>query len=486
MRAILLLGALISVSLFSACNGERERVYAEAKKCATEIIKGGDNSSQHGHASGRQQSEQSQNTNLQQSPTQAEKTESGSPEEYRVYLDATESMKGFAASPNNTFTKLIESLSYAMPGCRLYKYGMAGDRKGDTAHDSANFASEIRFSQDLRNPSFYDRNYNEDDILFNHLTQENGAVRSVFVTDGVYSARQSELQSEVIKSIDKWLKSGRFFGILVFTSPFEGNLYSENKRVWIDKVKVSDRPFYAFVFSPDEKGFRDLKEKLSGDFGVIQSLVFPRQATFCQLHPELKRGLVYKDAWPVSPFYLQMYDGSIFGDKNVAELTYDLQCLHAPDYPVTEFGLEVVLNSYTWQQNSFKKNEETPQFSYQYPAESARKPDASPTPPAPEGSPASPVVASPTPDATKLPKLKLMIQKDMGTIYSLYHLTFSLSSKALQTSIRARSTQDDSQRLDADKTYRFYEFISALATVHLQNKEAIKLPPPVFVALTNK
>jgi hypothetical protein len=482
---VILISLLVSLLLLSACAPESDRVYEEAKKCAAKITRGGNCSSQQSQNANGQQDDPAQNTNLQPSPSKTEQPKNTAIEESRVYLDATESMKGFASPQNNTFMRLIESLSYAMPGCRLYKYGM---RKGMKAAegDAANFANEIRFSQDLRSPSFYDLEYNEDDLLFNYLAQEDRSVRSVLITDGVYSARQSELQSEVIKAIDKWMKRGRFFGVLIFTSPFEGKLYSENKRSWIDKVNVNARPFYAFVFSPDEKGFRELKEKLGAEFSGMQSLVFPRQAIFCQLNPEMKPGLLYKDVWPRTPFYLQMYDETIFGDNNLAELAYEFPCLPAQGYPVTEFGLEVALDAYAWQQGSFKKEESPPPFDYKYPAEAEiGKPTATASPSL-GTSPGVTITSSPIGDASKPSKLKLVFHKNNEASYSLYHLIFSLSSKALQPDIRARSTEDDSQPGDADKTYRFYEFISALTTIHLQDKAAVKLPPPVFVTLKNK
>jgi hypothetical protein len=485
MRAILI-GILISLPLMSACDGEHERVYAEAKKCAAEITRGSDCAKEDGQHSGGPQSHQVQNTNLQQQPSKPVQMRSSSIEESRVYLDATESMKGFVSQPNSTFTKLIESLSYAMPGCLLYKYGMMRGRELRPGTDIADFANEIRFSQELRKPSFYDRDYNEDDVLFNYLAREERSVRSVLVTDGVYSARQSELQSEVVKAIDKWMESGRFFGILIFNSPYDGKLYSENKRAWIDKVNVSERPFYAFVFSPDEQDFRRLRDKLSAEFKDMQSLVFPNPAIFCQLRPEPKQGLIYKEGSAISPFYLQMYDQTIFNDKNLAELTYEFQCIPAKDYPVMEFGLDVALDSYSWQQDAFKKSERPPQPEFLYPSDSGSGKLSIATSPLPDAVQSATVASTPTPDSNKLPKLKLTFHKDTGTSYSFYHPIFSLASKSLQPNIRNRSTEDDSQAGDANKTYRFYEFISALTTVHLQNKEVIKLPPLLFVTIANK
>jgi hypothetical protein len=389
-------------------------------------------------------------------------------------------MKGFAAPPNNTFVRLIESLGYSMPGCRLYKYGVSGNASGGR---SPNFATEIRFSQELRKPSFYNLDYNEDDVLFDHLLQEEGNARSVLITDGVYSARQSELQSEVVKAIDKWLKKGRYFGILIFHSPFQGNLYSENERRWVPNVNEGARPFYAFVFSPNEKGFRDLRESLRDEFKDMRSLVFPREAISCTLNPEVKPGLEYKDVPAASPFYLHAYNQSLFGPDGVAELNYEFLCAPPADYPVAEFSPELKIDSYSWQQNTFRKDARPPQFGYEQLPGAAAKDATSPipSPDAKQGQAA----ASPPP-AARRPNVRVTFQKNTGSSYSLYHLIFGLSAKTLKPEVRELSTLDDSRVSDTAKTYRFYEFISAITTVHLQNREAIRLPPPAFVMLTNK
>src|ERR1700755_464247 len=186
-------------------------------------------------------------------------------------------MKGYVAAQDSSFVKVVEALGYAMPGCRLFKYGLAGGQKHDAAPGQAAFAREIRFSQDLRETSFYDLGFNEDDVLIRHLAQEDPPALSVLLTDGVYSARNTELQSEVVKAIGEWMNRGRLFCILIFASPFDGRLYSENKRGWTEPLKVNARPFYAFVFSSTEKEFRDLRDQLAGEVEIAGALAFPRE-----------------------------------------------------------------------------------------------------------------------------------------------------------------------------------------------------------------
>ncbi len=475
---ILLAGVFVLLLLLSACTSENDQVHAEARKCATAIANGGDCGAGQTPDSKGQESTLAQN-GPEDSPV---KGNTDRPIEDRVYLDSTESMRGFVATPNTTFTRVIESLSYAMPGSHLHKYGMTEG----AVQDSKDFAREIRFTQDLRRPSFYDLDYNEDDLLFNLLAEEDPPARSVLITDGVYSARQSELESEVVKAINKWLKKGRFFGILVFTSPFQGKLYSENRRTWLSGITVPARPFYAFVFSPNEKGFRDLREKLAREFPDMQALVFPPEAVACPLEPIAARGLVFKDVPPTSAFYLHMYNQSIFGEKSRAELTYDFRCLPAKDYPVAEFDLDISLDTYSWSQESFKKDQHSQQIDFTYQPETANGEPLNAASPTLQVTPAIATTASPVGATSPQPRLKLAFQKDTGTQYTFYHVVFSLSSKELKPHVRSLTTEDDSQSQDAEKTYRFFEFISALTTVHLQNRTAVKLPPPVFVILKNQ
>jgi hypothetical protein len=480
----LIIVLVISTLSISACTSEGDRAYAEAKKCAALITSGAGCAPQQNQNSNQAPTAQTGNSNSPPAANgDATPPAAGARVETRVYIDASASMQGFVSAPDNSFIKVIEALGYALPGCRLYKYGVSGKQGGGAAAAGATpFAHEIRFSQELRQPSFYNLDFNEDDVLINHLAAENAPVLSVILTDGVYSARNTELQSEVVKAIEKWLRKDGFLGILIFNSSFDGKLYSENSRAWTEKVNVSARPFYAFIFSPDEKSFRELSGRLGAEVKVSGSLVFPREAISCAISPEDKNGLEHKIVPPAQPFFLHMYGESIFNENNQAELSYDVRCTPSPDYPVTGFDLEPVLASYSWSQDTFRKDEKPARFDYKYAAEGA--PGDSPTPSAEASKNGTPTPAPTAP--RRQPNLKLLLNRDNVARYSFYHLTFNLSGKALNPSVRNLSTQDDSLTGEAGKTYRFYEFISSLTTMHLQHREAISLPPPVFITVTNK
>jgi hypothetical protein len=500
VRAILTVVILLSASLLSACTSEGDRVYAGARGCAESISKGGVCPPQQGQGAAHARPEGAGDS--ARGPAQADgvRADNAPAEETRVYIDASESMKGYAAAPDNSFVKVVEALGYAMPGCKLYKYGFAGGRRPEADNGQSSFAQEIRFSQELRRPSFYDLGYNEDDVLIKHLAREDTPARSVLLTDGVYSARNTELQSEVVKAVGEWMGRGRFFGILIFKSTFDGRLYSENSRSWTEPVKAGARPFYAFIFSPTEREFRELRGQLASEVEVAGSLAFPREAVSCAIAPQDKQGLEKKDAPPRSPFYLYMYNASVFSADDRAEFSFHLRCTASDDYPVAAFRPEPELDAYTWQQGSFMKSERPPQFGHRYAEPPAAPGDAAapspgdaaaPSPgdaaaPSPGASPAAPASPTTTPAARSRPNLTLTLSRDAVAGYSLYHLKFDLSGRVLRPDIRNISTQDDALIGEAGKTYRFYEFISALTAMHLQDKKATAAPPPVFIAVANK
>ncbi|SRR6266436_214415 len=479
--ALLTTLALVLAGVCVACTSEKDRVYAEAKRCA-EALTRSDDCSAHIEQTGKSPAEPKATSSEKSTESKAS---AGDAEQSRVYIDATESMKGFVSSPNSSFAQLIESLSYAMPGARLFKYGINASARKSGAEQSDAFARQINFSQELRKTSFYDLGFNQDELLFNFLAAEEHPARSVLITDGVYSAPQSELESQVVLAINKWIKNGHFFGILGFSSPFGGNIYSENTRGWVTTNGVTIRPFYAFVFSPNEAGFRELKEKLASDFTDMVSWEFPPEAASCSLDPLLRQGLERKDLPPNSSFYLFMYGSGVFDTDNSAQFNYEFRCRPARNYPVSEFALAVNVNSFGWDGTTFRKSQAQPRDNSLY-EEGVARPLASPSP----AVPMSGQVATPAPSATQKldarSNLRLRFPRSLDAAYTLFRVSFQISSKSLQPGIRARNTEDDSQPDEAGKTFRFYEFMSALSTAHLNNSGAVRLPAPVFLALTNK
>ena len=174
--------------------------------------------------------------------------------EQKVFIDHSESIKGFVSLPTandkNTFIRFIESMPDVLPGCKVYKYGQPSGLRGKSITISE-IISAVEFDNQLRNPDSYRLEYNPDDVLFGGVfTYDQKPSFSVLVTDGVESDSQGKVNTKVVDAMCAWLNQGKLFAILKLTSNFSGRFYSERLRRMIGKVDAASRPFYAFVFSP--------------------------------------------------------------------------------------------------------------------------------------------------------------------------------------------------------------------------------------------
>lgn len=482
---------IFSLFLTGSCGTD---VYESAKTCAINITNQGVCETPAKHTI-NVNSQTTNETSQQAKPSPPTATPALSPtanttiEESRVYLDATESMRGFAApGENNKFVALLDSIGYAMPGSRLFKFGTK-----TTNADIKESITEIQYSKEIQQESFYNLANNRDDLLINFLAEEKNPVSSVLITDGVFSSPIAELQPEVVKAIENWMKKGRFMGILIFSSPYRGRFWSENKRVWLDKeIDIAQRPFYAFVFSLEESGFNKLRENLSAEFPDMKAVTFPKLSVQCDLKVETTTSLEKSEAPPASPFYLYMYTPDLFNQDKPAELSYNLTCKTAKDYPISKFAVAVKHDYYSWNEDKFQKSEKSPVFDYLYQPK-ADQSDKRADPVAktsPESNSASNLNSQANTGISNSPpnngNLTMIFAKDLTSPYSLYHLQFDLSGNSnLSPFIRNLSSRDDGVPENAGKTFRFYELIAALTTIHLRNKDAIKLPEPLFVVLSN-
>jgi hypothetical protein len=384
--------------------------------------------------------------------------------ERRVYIDASLSMKGFVNPRNHsTFDELIDELGDALPGCRLYKYGQRGQQPPENVSDLMTSAA---FGLELHDPAFYNLSYNPDDRLIDELATEDSPVRpvlSVLLTDGVYSEPQGSTSPPVIGAIQKWMGHGNTFGILMFKSAFKGPFYSERRRAVLPNVSVEQRPFYAYVFSPTTQGLNDLRDRLKRRFPDLNSIVFSSDAVNSSITiPPNTSALYTSTNPPTTAFYWQMFDSGLFGKKGSASLGYQLNYSVSPEYPIAEFNTNIVAEYYRWQQGQFKKLDSGTLEGFNSKVEAIKK----------EG-------------PTAILSVAVTLPKDLSSDYSFYDFKFDTSIKELRSDIRELSTRDDSANESANKTYRFYELISALTDVHFKSSLAARTSPALFVTVAN-
>lgn len=385
-------------------------------------------------------------------------------EDQRVYIDGSLSMKGFVnASNHTTFDDLIDEIGNALPGCRLFKYGQAGERSPENLSD---LMRQTGFGLELHTPGFYDLAYNPDDRLIDSFANDEHSVLSVLISDGVYSEPRGSTSPPVVDAIQRWMQSGRTLGILVLKSSFNGPFYSERRRGWLPPLSVESRPFYIFVFSPTDAAFTDLRDKLTRRFPEIQSYVFSDASVSSTLMlPEDVKG-AYSSELPQPPsvlYYWQMFDSDLFNQKPTATVNYVLGYSTSPYYPAAEFKPSITTEYYRWDGIQFKKEDEIPSgFQQTVDAYKANN------------------------NALGSVAFTLQIPRGEGAGYSLYRLKVSTSISSLRQDIMDLSTRDDSVRENANKTFRFFELITALTDIHFKARLAKKTSPSLFVTTENR
>jgi len=388
-------------------------------------------------------------------------------EEERVYLDASASMSGFVnPRSHSTFDDFIDEIGNALPGCQLYRYGQSSEAP---PRNVSELTSRAGFSLELHRPSFYNLRYNPDDRLIDDLATEDKAVLSVLITDGVYSEVGGGTPPPVVGAIQKWMERGRAFGILVLRSRFSGPFYSERARRMMPAFSVEARPFYAFVFSPTEQAFRGLQEKLQQRFPDLRTVLFSDNAVTCTLiAPERVKGLYSHAKPPEAPYYWSMFDSRLFEQKDPTWLDYGIKYQPAPDYSATEFKGNIEPLYYRWIGGHFEKTTEPAAFRCEIKTpDGNQKAESSPS--------------STPPDFV----IHTLFPRDSTCDFSFYHLNLSTSFRSLRPDIRDLSTRDDSIRVNANKTFRFFELVNALTDVHFKTRLAPKISPALFVTVAN-
>jgi len=388
--------------------------------------------------------------------------------EQRVYIDASLSMAGYTRETNqqSVFDKLLDQLGYALPMCHVYRYGQAGKIAPKNVSE---LYTPTAFGHSLHNPEFYSLQFNPDDRLIEMLASENPAAFSVLVTDGVYSAPTGGTSPPVVEAMRKWMKRGLYLGILVFRSSYRGPFYSERKYGMLGSVTVSDRPVYAFVFSPTRQMFANLQEKLGHEFPKMQTIFFSDDAVHCQVGMPSGNLPLYSDAQPPNvPYHWQMFGAAIFGSQAQARLPYDIAYDLKEYYPAGGISLDVGTQYYRWIKGPFEVEPGArPQIACDIHAD---KPSGTTS------------LATPAKCAFKITPV---LARDAAANYSFYAFKVNASVSSLRDEIRQLSTWDDSLPQNANQTYRFYEFVMQITNVHFQTVLAQENSPWIFVTVKN-
>jgi len=213
-----------------------------------------------------------------------------------VYLDSSVSMAGFVSTTQETiFSRSLQEIRSLSNDPLVRKILVRR-----ISLTTGKIESSDTLQQASRDPKFYDAKYenlNTAVELFSQPVEDSNleipAKFHVLITDGVQSTEDKTVDTVYIQqSIRQLLEKGWAGAVIGIRSQFDGLIYSEvlalrrlnassqnkTKRVILPKItfpyKTSTvspekyRPFYIYIFSPDQKSLEalmgKLKEKLNG------------------------------------------------------------------------------------------------------------------------------------------------------------------------------------------------------------------------------
>jgi hypothetical protein len=454
---------------------------------------------------------------VNQQPNEAELEQKG---ERLIYIDASQSIKGFAGA-NSGFRNVINALGDE-PRTVVYRYGFdrtalrnKGKNKAGKYDDLT--VEKISLDENLDKPEFYSLSHNPDHLLFEHINQSRRNDLYILVSDGVYSALDKSQSSIVFEPLTKWLDAGGVLGVLAFRSPYKGSIYSEvlaqrgnDKEIFetgqgaitVPVASSVQRSFYAFVFSRTYDDFKDLQEKLKLKFEKMETL---KMETFVLWdegveagdvrftnEEELKGGL--NVLWPSTTdprYYWKMFSLDVFPESGPAELKYEIPFTIAPGYPAQKIKLRGSVNYFQWDGNTFVESSNQPSdvkvLESQARARSDKGNISKSDSQLPQNSSAPQASVSPSSSNEATTEIILRLPRDLGCNcnYSFYQLKLTPNADLLE-SVRRLSTDDDSNPANASKTYRFAELMEALLQHHVKTRLTRKLSPPIFLTVASR
>ncbi|HKU76919.1 MAG TPA: hypothetical protein VJR02_23615 [Pyrinomonadaceae bacterium] len=378
----------------------------------------------------------------------------------KVYLDASLSMAGYVTGqPDNQtkFDNFIDRLGDYLPGCRIFKFGQG---------ESQELLSPANFDRSIHAPGFYSLTYNPNDALIRQINSDEEVAFSVIVTDGVQSDDPGQGNPPVVEAIVEWLKKGGAFGIFVLRSGFKGPFYSEHVRDWIrnengsSQFDIASRPFYAFVLSPTQHEFDELRVKILRDFPDTSVIVTGQNSVTCDIKDATNGPKPYGKGAPQWRWFKDP-----FGRNPTAKWDHSVQCKLDPEYPAGRLSLTAQATTYPWNGNDFGSSEAPAAIGSKFLYEELED-EAS--------------------LAAQSFLLKLTLVPDARSKITFYRIRSDASLSDLRNEIRSLNTEDDSDPRDVEKTYRLSSLLIALTEAHLKAFVREQSLPRLYLTVENK
>ncbi len=189
--------------------------------------------------------------------------------EVEVYVDLSLTMRPFLQGAQPALTPyygLLEQLNDDLGGdVEFYGFGVVPGAAAQTVDRLGGVSRALRVAS-------YDRLNNDYAGLFETFIPDVGYVEyraptRIVITDGVESdAEGGRRYGSVVAAVDRWVRAGGAFAVLVFRSGYQGMYYAESaacagaKFAW----SCNDRPVVAFVFADGEGRIAQVRAALAG------------------------------------------------------------------------------------------------------------------------------------------------------------------------------------------------------------------------------
>jgi hypothetical protein len=378
----------------------------------------------------------------------------------RIYLDASLSMSGYVTGKpddQTEFDMFVDKLGDFLPGCRVYKFG-----QGDTQE----LLSPANFDRSVHTPGFYSLNYNPNDALIRQINTEEEFALSVIVTDGVQSDDPGQGNPAVVEAIVEWLNKGGVFGIFMLKSRFKGPFYSEHARAWIrneggsSAFYIGARPFYAFVLSPTQHEFDELRSKILRDFPETGVVLVGDNSVTCEVSEASGGPTPYGRGSPQWRWFRNP-----FGRNAAIQLDHQVECQINPEYTASRLTLTPQVTTCPWGGSDFTRMETAAATGSEFLYEQL---DTTPS------------------SATQDFRLRLTLVRDTRSIVTFYRIRSRANISDLRPDIRDLNTEDDSDPRNVEKTYRLSSLVIALTEAHLKGFVREQSLPRLYLTVENK
>lgn len=269
-----------------------------------------------------------------------------------LVVDASESMAGFAGCLSSTtlFDETLDRLSVALAADTVLLFG-----------DSPDPTVPVLLSRQLNHaihcPATFNRLQNPDHRLLEIISSDSTKVPTVYLTDGVQSARDIGTPSPSMNAMADWLRRGGTIAILAFKSRYRGPVWSEKAQRWLAKVDTL-RPFYAFIFAQNLNVAENVMARLPPE--LLASAI---PAVFSiESQPECRVGLApFREQGQESPPWAFLRQPEVQNIRANAGVIGTLECALPGYYPVERVQADVqIAGFFEWQGHGFAPQSQPP------------------------------------------------------------------------------------------------------------------------------